>query len=321
MNHPSVGRHRGLRSALAQVPPDAARALRRYLSPVAPGSRRGARRPERHYWALAPRWLAGRSASPRLLRDALWGQRALFLFVRIHDDLYDGQTAAPALVYAADLLLVESARAFARHAAGGFWRIFGDALDTTLAAVLEVDALQRRPAGMPVGSHRAYARVGAIFKVGTAAVLEATGRAGRFPAFSRFADEVAIADQLVDDLVDLDEDLARGRLNYVASTLLGGADGRRPRAADPRARLALAIEDGGLAPIARLARQHLARARRAAVPLGLAEIDAWLAPLEARLDDLADEASRARARTRLGPLVAGSVTARRPSSRAPARAR
>jgi hypothetical protein len=124
----------------------------------------------------------------------------------------------------------------------------------------------------------------------------------------------------VDDLVDLDEDLARGRLNYVASTLLGRADGRRPRAADPRVRLAMAIEDGGLAPIARLARQHLARARRAAVPLGLAEIDAWLAPLEARLDDLADEASRARARTRLGPLVAASVTARRPSSRAPARA-
>src|SRR5207244_2505089 len=77
--------------------------------------RRSARRDR--YWTSLPVWLLKhpRFAAPRrgghaFLEDILWGQYCLFLFVRIHDDLFDRQAQSPALLFMADGLLVESRR-------------------------------------------------------------------------------------------------------------------------------------------------------------------------------------------------------------------
>lgn len=328
-----------LRRAVGRWPTPAARALEPYLTPATRDWPRHGSSVERPYWVRLPHWLHAQTPARgrpqiarRALGDILWGQRALFLFVRIHDDLFDGQASAPGLVYAADLLLLESARAFAGHVDDRFWPVFHGSVSTTLTAILEVDTLQRRAEGMPSGSARLYARVSAIFKVGSAAVLQLQGRSRHLAAVSRFADEVAVADQIVDDLVDLEEDLRRGRLNYVASRLLRHrTDGQRATG-DPRARIAVAIEGGGLVSAVEDVRRRLARARRAVAPLRLHDAERYLAALDVHVAALGDHLHRVRVLDRLRRFVAprqgrrGTVppaapTARRPSSAAPAPAR
>lgn len=299
-----------LRRAVGRWPTPAARALEPYLTPATRPRRSHGPRAAPQYWMRLPRWLHAQGSARdrphiarRALDDILWGQRALFLFVRIHDDLFDGQVSAPGLVYAADLLLLESARAFADHVDRGFWPVYHRCLSTTLTAILEVDALQRSAAGMPPGSVRLYARVSAIFKVGSVAILQLQRRERHQAAVARFADEVAIADQIVDDLVDLEEDLRRGRLNHVASRLLRqGTDGPRARG-DRRARIARAIEHGGLAETVQDVRHRLARARQAVAPLRLTEAERFLAALDVRVAALGDHLHRLRVLDRLGRLV------------------
>jgi hypothetical protein len=193
-----------------------------------------------YVWLLLPQWLAAstgavrRKGAERFLRDVLWGQYALFLFVRIHDDLVDHQARSPWLAYVGDRYLVESVAAYAPHTGGEFWPLFWALVTETLDAIAEADRLQRRARPDRRALLAAYARVAAIFKVGSIAVLQRARRMDLYPAVSRFKDHTAMAGQILDDLDDLDEDLEDGRRNYVAARVLRAPRLRKePR--DPRA--------------------------------------------------------------------------------------
>jgi hypothetical protein len=155
------------------------------------------------------------------IRDVIWGQYCAFLFVRIQDDLFDGQTRQARLLYGADLLLLKSQAAFARHLGlhRTFWDWYRSLLRKTTLGILEADALQGRPTGrqlLPV-----YAKVSAIFKLGSVAVCLKLRRLEMLDNLFRFADELAVAGQIVDDLMDVEEDLEGERWNFAASILLG----------------------------------------------------------------------------------------------------
>ena len=195
-----------------------------------------------YVWLLLPQWLARSTGMATrkdagFLRDVLWGQYALFLFVRIHDDLVDHQARSPWLAYVGDRYLVESVAAFSRHAGREFWPLFWALVTETLDGIAEADRLQRCTRPDRRALLAAYARVAAIFKVGSLAVLQRARRMHLYPAVSRFKDHTAMAGQILDDLQDLDEDLEDGRRNYVAARVLQAPRLRKePR--DPKAMVA-----------------------------------------------------------------------------------
>src|SRR5438876_5126949 len=107
------------------------------------------------FWLELPRWLARsprfrrtRRVDSRFLSDVTWGQYCLFLYARIRDDVFDGETSIPALVYLGDELLLEAERTFARHfPSGPFGPLLLTLIDTSVHGVLDVDALQRNAGG------------------------------------------------------------------------------------------------------------------------------------------------------------------------------
>ena len=119
-------------------------------------------------------------------------------------------------------------------------------------------------------------------------------------ALSRFGDEMAIAGQIIDDLEDLDEDLARGRFNYVAQRLLSAPGPQESAAARVAAELVLG--DGGTRILAEV-RRHLLAAEDA-----LRSVDCPAADEEVRsslrsLDRLQTQIHRRSVELALGPAL------------------
>lgn len=266
-----------------------------------PTSRLG--EPLHYVWLLLPEWLSARLAPApfagerHFLADVQWGQYALFLFIRIHDDLVDRQVRSPWLVYVADRYLVESETAFGRHVNASFWPVFRELVRETLDGIAEANDLQRRTQPPPERLLEAYTRVSSIFKAASAAVLMRHRRTRLFPRVFRFQDQLAAASQIIDDLADLDEDLADRRRNYVAARLAG--PGRRA----PSGRRAFAglidrriLVDNALAPVLREADRRLAEAGRAIAPLRLDPAERYVARLRHGLDTLGRALHAARVR-------------------------
>ena len=109
--------------------------------------------------------------------------------------------------------------------------------------------------------------VGAIFEIGPTAVCRRYGREDALAAALGFLREVAIASQIFDDLCDIEEDLARGRYNLVASSLLG------QRVRDEVAPLGVIVErlvmGDGLREVVGRIERHFQLAREVIAPLGI----------------------------------------------------
>ena len=247
------------------------------------------------YWLFLPRWLARRFNAPRLraVDDIVWGQYCLFASVRMRDDVLDRQAANPRLVFAADGFLVEAERAFARHVRDeDFWRFFRTAVEQTANGILEADALQRRTKISEKPLYAAYARVSAIFKVGSAAICLPANRRAAFARVERFADHLAIAGQLLDDLEDTHEDLADGRCNAAARVLAPGVDPADPAAGD---RITHAVVTGArLKPLLDIVERRIRMARAAIAPLRMDDADAYLVQVGRELADIRLKVQRAR---------------------------
>jgi len=184
------------------------------------------------YWFLLPSWLAdvfsgqenARNLNRHFVADVLWAQYCLFLFIRIQDDLFDMHTERISLIYAADEFLLEADRVLSKHFRrfSGFWDIYRRCLSETLFAINTVDAMERTPVTRSVKLLSKYTGVCSIFKVGSLALCEKANRMQEFRRICDFADQMAMAGQILDDYYDIGEDLKRGRFNYAASFLLGG---------------------------------------------------------------------------------------------------
>lgn len=258
-------------------------------------------------WRLDEAYRARRNG-PRgsFLDDVLWAQYCLFQCIRLQDDVFDGHTKDLALVYAADQFLIEAERTFAKHFARSarFWDVFRGAVETTTRAIVRVDELQRRVGCDPARLAREYAKVAAVLEVGTAAVCIAHRRTGDAAALSRFADECAMADQILDDLEDVEDDLQRGRFNYVAQRICGRRASRPsdPDAARRQIARALALGDGG-ERILDDARRRFDRAAVTAEGLGIPAVSAMAADARRSLDALRRAHHRAQVKRVLAPIL------------------
>jgi hypothetical protein len=174
-------------------------------------------------------WLAGQQrdgageVSPEFLDIVLWGQTSLFYAVRLQDDLLDGEFSRSTLALAPLLFLTEADRAFSSiiDSNAGFWEHYRLALETTVAGIVRVAAMQRDLAARADELLQVYGCVDAVFSVGASAVCERMGTADTIPRIKEFVSELGKVLLTLDDVEDIEEDLADGRLNYPARILLG----------------------------------------------------------------------------------------------------
>jgi geranylgeranyl pyrophosphate synthase len=208
------------------------------------------------------------------LNDVLFAQYCLFLTIRIHDDFIDEDKKANAwLVAVGDDLLIEAEMLFARHVDDrAFWMRFRGAVRSTLDGMAEVERRQTRRAGMAATDRGLYAQVASVLSLAVCALLSRVGRSAEYPAFQRYAADVAIASQLLDDLQDLEADAARGRRNVAASLLIGPRKLAQLRHGTLPWRRAVAksiLVGDGAAAVFSLARRHAERAAASAKKMAL----------------------------------------------------
>lgn len=280
--------------------------------PARPGPHRRAAAANLPYWAVLP-WLlwrqhAGDQDDRGFLCDAVWGQQCLFLLIRIQDDLFDGQASDLSLVFASDQFAIEAERVFSGHFArsSSFWDVFRTALTNTTRTILEVDRLQRCFEGPPDRLLAGYAAVASIFKVGTAAVCIRFGKQRDLRALGRFADEMAMAGQILDDLEDVADDWRRQRFNYVARVLLR-SDGGPSELSRSERRLKGVVEDiylgEGAETVMGLVKRHLTRAAAALEAVDFPGAHRYMKSSIDGLSELRAAFHRAQVRHFLGPLV------------------
>lgn len=213
---------RRLRALLARSPGDD---LAERLLPATPSPPSRPRPEEGFYWLRVAGWLAeslGLSAKPagrELLAELQWIQYCVYCAFRVQDDLVDGEVADPRLAVQTNHLLVEAARVAARRFEGDspFWVVFSETIDATSRAIVSLDRLQRAPERAPHADLGLYVDLAACLKIAAGGVAFAAGREDDWRRrISPALDRLAIAAQIVDDLHDLRDDLAEGRINYAA---------------------------------------------------------------------------------------------------------
>jgi hypothetical protein len=258
--------------------------------------------------ALDDAYGRGRRArlAPSFLADVVWGQYCLFLCIRLQDDVFDHHTPDHTLLYAGDQFLIEAERAFARHfpRPSSFWEIYRTAVETTTRSIVMVDEMQKRAGGAPARLAREYARVAAIFKVGASAIGIARGRTRDLAALRRFFDAMAVGDQILDDLADVDDDLRRGRFNYVAQRV--GPRGRGTSTEAARRAIARSLASGdGAEGVLLDAQRRFTRAQRIAEGARLPMLIAVASNAVDSVDALRRAFHRAEVKRVLAPIVAG----------------
>jgi hypothetical protein len=168
-----------------------------------------------------------RERADEQLARILWGQYALFLSIRIQDDLLDRQRDDLRLVFVANRFLLESLETFQSLTSldSGFWDFYRECLRRTVEAILSVRHLESAPGRFRTEHLTLHAEVGSIFKVGVVAVCTLHGRRGEAEWMLDLLDHLAVISQIRDDLEDLEPDLKAGRFTWAANMLLDAARG------------------------------------------------------------------------------------------------
>lgn len=243
-----------------------------------------------------------------VIAEVLWGQYALFLYIRIQDDLLDRHLDDLRLVFVADRFLLESLESFQRVGAldKTFWGLYRQCVRETVDGILEVRRLEQEPGRFTAEHLDLHARVSSIFKLGAAAVCCLHGRAEEMTWLSDFQDRLAVFSQIRDDLEDLTPDLDDGRFTWVANTLLVARAGEAITLDERARRLAdgLTYPDRAAPVLGELRR--VARAAADVVPKSAPRSIRDLLPrLQTMPDELEQALHEARVRWVFGEALAG----------------
>ena len=302
----------------ASLHPSVEREMRRHLSFLAAPLYRGTRSSGRQLpvWMLLPRWLAldwrSELEFPRVRRgflpDILWAQFCLFAFVKLHDDVFDGHVRTPGLIFAGDAFLLEARRSIARHfdETSPLWRFHDSAVRTTLRTITAVDEAQQRAEARYPTIARLYTEGYAMCKVATYAVCLAAGKAATFRRCSEYLDGFAIAGQVLDDLEDMESDLARGRVNFAAATFARRAQPRGFKMEEAAKQLVrgIVLTDASDRLFGRLS-DEIERGIHFITPLAVAPALRFALRFRRSLDQLADGYRRKRVDLLFGGLMRG----------------
>ncbi|MFQ5798287.1 MAG: hypothetical protein ACE5H0_06285 [Bacteroidota bacterium] len=265
------------------------------------------------YWISLPSWLlaayrrerTGEIGGTKFLNDILWAQYCLFLSVRIQDDLFDRQADSLSLIFVSDQFQVEAELAFSHYFGrkSTFWDVYRNCLQSTTRAIIRVETLQRTPRANPETLLGEYAKVSAIFKVGSAALCDRFHRMNDFSHIARFADEMAIAAQILDDLQDISEDLQRKRFNYVASNLLRSRFKKTMRSQHLKQIVRNLLYNHALDNVFTEVQHHLKLAQQAIEPLGITAAKKYVATYRDAVCKMEVDYHQQRVRLLFGPIT------------------
>jgi hypothetical protein len=199
-------------------------------------------------WLLIPVWLDKEwtSNSPgghRSIRHIIWAQYALFLSIRLRDDLLDGHTSDLRLQFVADRLVAEALESFERvpELDRRFRTAVARLLAETAGGILDLRYREAIAGSVEAADLVLHTRVGAVFAIGAIAVCHLHGRYQDAEWLERLIGELCVIGQIHDDLKDLIEDVRVRRFTYVANVLLGYAPGMALDEQNPFDRLGAGI--------------------------------------------------------------------------------
>jgi hypothetical protein len=209
------------RATLDAWPGPVARAFRSHLRSVKRMGGSVATLPP--YWIAFAEALARREKlSPRRLEDVLWATTCLAHALRIEDDLLDDDAPVDLAVFAPALLYGEADRTLARHFPhrSPFWSDYRRLIRITIEAIARASDLQQRRTGNPALLARLYIRECALFTIPLVAICRLAGTRQALRRIVAAAEHCAVVGHAIDDLQDVDRDLASHRVNLAAAFLL-----------------------------------------------------------------------------------------------------
>lgn len=253
-------------------------------------------------WLVIPSYLASafnldRTATGRaLVHDLGWLQYCIYGVFRVQDDLVDGDSNDSTLAVQTNHLLVEAARCASSHFSSDspFWSVFQNGIDRTSRAVVALDRLQRAAERRSEDELELYTDLSACLQIAAAGTTFAAGRDSLW--WDRLApalDSFAVAAQIVDDLHDLSDDLAQGRINHAAWFLSRPIYGSTPEATEAIVASNLATTDRAERLLARAARRMDESLARLASP-HCRSVHDYLFDYRTALDELAAQISARR---------------------------
>jgi hypothetical protein len=175
------------------------------------------------YWVAFADALARREkVSSRCLENLLWATTCLAHALRIEDDLLDKDVPVDLAVFAPAFLYGEADRALARHFPhrSPFWPAYRRLIRTTIEAIALASDAQQGRAGTPALLARLYVRECALFTIPLAAICRLAGKPRSLRHIVKAAEHCAVVGHAIDDLQDVDRDLAAHRINLAAAFLL-----------------------------------------------------------------------------------------------------
>ncbi|MHB8906097.1 MAG: hypothetical protein ACYC4T_04580 [Melioribacteraceae bacterium] len=182
------------------------------------------------YWISLPCWLhykwsADNSISTNYsLEDLLWAQFCVYLSIKISDDELDGQTNITSSEPTAKLLLTEAESTLSNYfsANTNFWEYFYNYLNETNSAIVKTNELQRNWSLETDELNKEYYSLASVLKIGTLALFIANNKLHEYESADNYLIEMSTGGQILDDLLDYEEDLLSGKLNYAARIMLDG---------------------------------------------------------------------------------------------------
>lgn len=201
--------------------------VKRYVFLLIPNHTDRTKSPINIYWMEIPALLMPSSSSLAETQRATqfdsisWAQFCLFLAFRLHDDIFDEESANPNLLFVGNAFSLEAVRALqsVRGLSDDFWKSFHRLNHATNAAIIRSKFLHLSKRATRTQLARCTISINGIFKIALEAVCDLSERPRLFPTLSRCYDALGRAGQLIDDAQDIDEDLAKGKMNLALRLL------------------------------------------------------------------------------------------------------
>jgi hypothetical protein len=237
-------------------------------------------------WSL-PRWVGDAvGLTPEVSRRLALGNALGLTYVRIQDDLLDGETAGADPAAWRLLSKAVYGRWLALYAELlGCCPTFWDELATCLTEWIEATwrslyPSARRFQDFDANDWRCLGQRGAPLKICLAAACLLADRTERLPALTAGVEELLTASVLLDQAVDWERDLEAGRHNVFIAYASALPQTAEPRADVRQAVLATLQVGAGVTPYYRLIRDRLANARRQLVAAECPDLERYVVWLQ-----------------------------------------
>jgi hypothetical protein len=157
-----------------------------------------------------------------MLNDIGWIQYCVLMTYRIKDDLFDSDLQNNSLVVVPDLFLFEAIRSLQKfyESSNPFWDWYLKVIESSIIHFLKIGQIQKNVYTNPVTLIELYEKLCSIFNFYIYIIYENSNINASKEELFLFNQKLLSADQIIDDIMDIEEDFNQGRYNYAVLQLL-----------------------------------------------------------------------------------------------------